>query len=270
MGYTAIVGDRATTTALAVASAWPGDGEVVLVEADPSGGSLAAWLELAPTPSLSTAVATVPTAQRARSTAAERAPNLSSLLQDGGDGLDVLAAPMSGREARRAVEEAGRSLLPALTRLDGPAVLVDGGQLFPGAPLPSAVLLAARIVVCHRQEPASAAAASVRLQRLVETTEALCEPGRPIVVAVIGNEPYPAEEIEAFVLDRLDAAGSTDRPAVRSLAEDPLSAKVLAGRSGMSARRLARRPLLRSAEGLAATIRSIGDRTAAHAGAQGA
>lgn len=267
MGYTAIVGDRTTTTALAVASAWPGDGEIVLVEADPDGGSLAAWLELAPTPSLSTAVATVPDAAGGRTPRDLRSPHLSPLLQDGGDGIGVLVAPMSGREARRAVEESGRNLLPVLAALEGSDVLVDGGRLSPGAPLPPTVRLADRLVVCHRQESASAAASSVRLQRLVETAEALSGLGRPVVLAVIGGTPYPIEEIGAFVSDRLAATGATVRPTVRSLPEDPVSAKVLAGRSGLSARRLARRPLMRAAGELVEALRSIGDGAAIGAGA---
>jgi hypothetical protein len=267
MGYTAIVGDRATTTALAVASAWPGDGGIVLVEADPEGGSLAAWLELAPTPSLSTAVATVPNDPGGRPPGDLRSLNLAPLLQHGGDGIGVLVAPMSGREARRAVEEAGRSLLPVLAGLEGSDVLVDGGRLAAGAPLPSTVRLADRLLVCHRQEPASAAAASVRLQRLVETTDALSELGRPIVLAVIGGAPYPIEEIGSFVLDRLATTGATVRPMVRSMPEDPVSAKVFAGRSGLSARRLARRPLMRAAGELSEVIRSLGDGAAIGAGA---
>jgi hypothetical protein len=55
---------------------------------------------------------------------------------------------------------------------------------------------------------------------------------------------------------------------VRSLADDPVSAKVLAGRSGLSARRLARRPLMRAAEGLAEVIRSLGDGATVGAGAR--
>src|SRR6056297_80546 len=51
-----LVGDVTTTTALALASSWQRD-DVVLVEADPTGGSIAAWLDIAPTPSLSSIVA---------------------------------------------------------------------------------------------------------------------------------------------------------------------------------------------------------------------
>jgi len=40
-----LLGDRTTTTAMALAVAWPGNRPVTLVEADPTGGSLLGWLD---------------------------------------------------------------------------------------------------------------------------------------------------------------------------------------------------------------------------------
>lgn len=257
MGYTAIVGDRATTTTLAVATCWPGDEEVVVVEADPSGGSLAAWLDLAPSPSLSTAVAKH-TAIVDHDTARDPLhwSTLSSMLHPIGVGARVLVAPISGREARRTVEEASRSVLAHLAQRPGHDVLVDCGLLRAGDPLPPGVRLAAQVVLCHRQEPASAGAASVRLQRLAELAEALAATGPPLVLAVIGSEPYGIEEIIGFVDEQLATTGASTRPIGVALADDPLAAAVLAGRSGVSARRLARLPLMRSAAALADAIRT--------------
>ena len=57
MGIVALVGDATTTTAVALASAWSADDEVVVLEFDPSGGSLAAWMDTPAVPTLSTFVA---------------------------------------------------------------------------------------------------------------------------------------------------------------------------------------------------------------------
>lgn len=257
MGYTAILGDRATTTALAVASAWPGDDEVVIVEADPSGGSIAAWLGLSPGPSLSTAVAKCSAvAEDGATREPARWSTLAPMLHRVGVGARVLVAPMSGREARRTVDEATRSVLPFLARRPGSDLLVDCGLVRAGEPLPAAAGLAGRIVLCHRQEVASAAASSVRLQRLVELAESLAATGIPLTLAVIGDHPYGIDEIGDYVDEQLAAAGALVRPAIVGLADDPLAAAVLAGRSGVSARRLARLPLMRSAAALAGALRA--------------
>ena len=56
MTILAVAGDRCSTTAVALAASWPAGDDVLLVEADPSGGDLAAWFDLPVTPSLSTVV----------------------------------------------------------------------------------------------------------------------------------------------------------------------------------------------------------------------
>jgi hypothetical protein len=63
------------------------------------------------------------------------------------------------------------------------------------------------------------------------------------VVAVIGDRPYPADEIAAFV----------DTGAVVAVADDPWAAAVLAGRAGLAIR-LRRSPLMRSLTELAGVI----------------
>ena len=59
MTIVAIVGDCTTTTCVALAAGWPVDDEVLILEADPSGGSLAGWLDTPNSPSLATIVANV-------------------------------------------------------------------------------------------------------------------------------------------------------------------------------------------------------------------
>ena len=45
-----LLGDRTTTTAMALAESWPGSLPVALIEADPTGGSLLGWLDDASAP----------------------------------------------------------------------------------------------------------------------------------------------------------------------------------------------------------------------------
>ena len=56
MSIVAIAGDVSTTTAVALASAWPVGEDILVVEADPTGGDLAAWFDMPVAPSLSTVV----------------------------------------------------------------------------------------------------------------------------------------------------------------------------------------------------------------------
>ena len=104
-------------------------------------------------------------------------------------------------------------------------------------------------VVVHHQAQQSARAAGVRLERLAECFEQLTGGGVEAVLAVIGRAPFDADEIASFV-----GAGAIAAPAVFELADDPLAAAVLAGRSGVSRRRLLRLPLLRSSAALTAFL----------------
>jgi MinD-like ATPase involved in chromosome partitioning or flagellar assembly len=183
----AVVGDCATTTAIAMAAAWPTNDDVVILEADRTGGSLAGWLDMPLTPSLSTIVA--------NGHALDTAPSaawfvVDSMVRRSASGLRFIAAPIRAREASRAIGEASTTILPLIASLAEPTVLADCGRLTPADPLPTAVSLASSIVVIHRQPDASAAAASVRLERLAEVIHDLAPLGVPIALGVIGNRPF--------------------------------------------------------------------------------
>ena len=62
------------------------------------------------------------------------------------------------------------------------------------------------------------------------------------MLGVIGDEPFDVAEIADYVGSKT----ATTIAAAHPIALDPLSASVLAGRSGVSAKRLARLPLARS------------------------
>jgi MinD-like ATPase involved in chromosome partitioning or flagellar assembly len=236
MAIVAVVGDAATTTSVAIAAGWKASADVLLVEADRRGGDLAAWLDLAPAPSLSTLVTATsdPTWE-----AIERHTRLAP------SGLRVLTAPAGAAEAHLAVIESARWVVPVLASVTSPTIIADAGAI----PLTMSdhpyVAAATAIVVVHRQATQSAAAAAVRLRRLGDQVELLSQSAVSVTVALIGSKPF----------DHHDLAGSlVQETAVVALPVDPLSAAVYAGRRGVSPRRLARLPLNRAGSRLASTV----------------
>jgi len=234
----AVAGDTATTTAVALAAGWPADDDAVLVEADPTGGDLAAWFDLPVTPSLSTVVTRVLDGAW---------PDIERHTRLAANGLRLLPAPARAAEAAQAVGESARALVPSLAALRSPVTIADVGRL-PSTPSSNPFVGAASVtVLVHRQATQSAGAAAVRLQRLADQLEGLSSAARTVVVAVVGTRPFAPDEIERFLAD---VGGAS----VVSLPDDPLSAAVFGGRTGVSERRLARLPLMRAARDLAAVV----------------
>jgi hypothetical protein len=238
MTIVAVVGDAATTTALAVAAGWPTENGAVVVEADPSGGTLAGWLDTPVHPSLATLVATIGAGVDQRSAIT----TFDSMIRRTDSGIRFVPNVIRSRAARGAVEEAAVSLIPAIAA-SHTTVLADLGRHAAGLPVPPVVRAAEMVMVVHRQDRASAAAATVRIERLVETVEDLAPSARRMVLAVVGRVPFDAEEIGAFV----DQSVPGSLLATAEVADDPLAAATLAGRAGVSAKRLRRLPLMRSA-----------------------
>lgn len=248
MPIVAVAGDACTTTTVALAAGWPLVDEVLVVEADPTGGDLAAWFGLAPTPSLSTVVTRVP----------DGAWNdVEPLTRLADVGVRLITGPWRAGEAQQAVSESTRAVVPTLAALRSPIMLADTGRLLSNPTLHPFVGGAAVTVVVHRQATQSAAAAAVRLQRLSEAIVQFAESSTHVIVLVVGRRPFDLDEVQAFLVER---CGPCD---VLGLPVDALAASVLAGRAGVSARRLTRLPLMRSAAGAAATIRSTLPRVAA-------
>jgi hypothetical protein len=250
MSLVMISGDCATTTALALTSTWPSPCDPFLIEVDPSGGSLAAWLDLPVTPSISTAVTTVDGWQ-----------DLEPLLRVSESGIRVLPAPVRTREASRSVQQSA-ALLAVVADAPRAVAVADAGCAAGLGTTEDLHRVADLAVVVHRQCTHSARAAAVRVERLAEHVEALEALGVQPVLAVIGSAPFQPVEIAASVLG--------DRPLMLTLAEDPLAAAVLAGRAGVSARRFARLPLVRTARAGAAALNEIliGNQDAAGAAAE--
>lgn len=221
-----------TTLLQALALSWPTERAVLVVEADPAGGDLAARLELPAEPGLVSLAA-----------AGRRGLSAEALLehvQDVGARAGVLVAPPSGRQARSALDLLGDGLAAALDEL-GTDVLVDCGRLDTG-PLPSPARAAEMLVLVARPTVGEVA-------HLAPRADELWHDGCEVGVVLVG-EPgpgtrhlYPAEEV----------AASMAAPVLGTAADDPRTATVLAGHR-RGERVLARSELLRSARHLAACL----------------
>ena len=232
MSLVAVVGDGCTTTALGLAAAWPVGEPCMVAEFDPAGGCLAAWLDVPRSPGLADVVASASPGSWA---------TVRAMSQRSQSGVEVLVAPTRSVEAAAVVLAATTAVLPVLCGLDLPVVVADGGRM--RGPLSALALQAGVVVIAHRQQRGSAAAAALGLERVAETAAQLAARSIPMVVALIGAQPYGVDEVAQFV--RADV--------VVGLADDPWAAAVLAGRAG-SGTRLSRSPLMRSIVELAGVV----------------
>ena len=239
MAIVAVTGDAATTTSIALAVSWPAVDDVLLVEADPKGGDVAAWFDIPVAPSLSNVVTRVLDGSW---------PEVERMTRMTPVGLRVLPAPAGAAEAGQAVAESARSLVMTLAALRTPVVIADVGDMPSTAAAHPFLGMASIAVVVHRQSPQSARAAAVRLQRLSDEITSLSGSVPAVVVAVVGAVPFGPDEVAAFL-----SAGSSVVTVV-ALPNDELAAAVMGGRTGVSPRRLARLPLIRSAQHLANVV----------------
>lgn len=255
MTIIAVTGDAATTAAVALAVGWPTGADVIVLEADPSGGSLAGWLDTPIQPALATIVANVANlANVGAGSARSVLETFTTMTHLSESGVRFVANAVRARPAHRAVEEADVVVLPALAA--GPmTIIADTGTHRSGQPPSPAVRVADVVVITHRQASASPAAATVRIERLVEIVEELAHLDAVIVLAVIGDTPFDPAEIGTFVDESVP---DTVRATV-ALADDPLTAATIAGRTGVSARRLRRLPLMRDASRLAGVLDDLVD-----------
>jgi len=245
-------GDCATTSTLAIAAGWPTSFDEVprtsvVVEADPSGGSLAAWLDTPLSPSLSAVVTALRQTESSGAAASTTKSAIDPMVRRSSSGVRFIPAPFRAREARGVVAEAESVAFPLLEDRDDLVALVEVGRFDP-LKLPGALRSTAFCLVTHRQDSSSASAATVRLERLAETVAALRDTGQRVGLAVIGDTPFGLDEIVEFVAP--DDASWV-------IPVDPLAAAVLAGRSGVSARRLARLPLMRATSEIAADLNTL-------------
>jgi hypothetical protein len=230
-----------TTLGLSLAASWPAERRVLVVEADPAGGTLAAASGWPAEPSL---VSLAAAARRS----GDPALVWEHCHQLPGGGA-VLAGPALGEQARNAVRMLD-SLLGRLGELDGD-VLVDCGRLDPGSPALDLWARAARPVLVCRPRLAD-------LQALASWLEGRQLQSK-VKVVLVGDGPYPDTEItEALglgVLSRLP----WDPDAAEALVSIPASDRPL---------RMA--PLVRSARTLSDQLIAVPGRVSTSADAPAA
>ena len=237
MSLVAVIGNASTTTALAIASSWPRGEEALLAELDPSGGDLAAWLDLSQEPGIASAVSAAPNGSW---------PSIVEHIQTQAGGLQLLVAPIRALEAAAAVREASARLVPTLSALDEPVVIADCGRQN-ASQLAPIVTQAGLVIVTVRQRRMSERSAAAELDRAAELIDALTARNVPVVGIIIGDEPYPFDEVAAYL------AGGGQAVPMLPLAEDPIAAAIMAGRPSGD-RRLRKSRLLETAVPAAAEI----------------
>ncbi|HEX3794638.1 MAG TPA: hypothetical protein VHV57_09065 [Acidimicrobiales bacterium] len=212
-----------TTLALSLAATWPPGHQVLLVEADPAGGTLAAGSGWPAEPSLMSLAAAV------------RRGGEAGLVwehcQELPGGAAVLAGPSSTDHARSALGMTA-GLLGRLGELDAD-VLVDCGRLEPGSAALGLWERADRVVLSVRPRLAD-------LHALAGWLEARPSEGHRLGLVTMGDGPYPDSEIADALGLHVLARLPWDPEAADALVSVPASSREL---------RLA--PLVRAARTLA-------------------
>ncbi|GAA4896068.1 hypothetical protein [Streptomonospora salina] len=226
-----------TTASLALAAAWPEPVPSVLVEADASGGDLAAWRRMPTAPGVAELAATARTDESAIAAAA---PVLGCAQVLAG-GQRVCLAPATADRAAGAIDLLARH--PEVLRAPGAVGVVDAGRLAPRSPaahLAAAADVALLVVADDLAQLKRAQAALPALRTGVEKLGL-------VVTGARTSDAQVQEELGTPVLQRIPT--------------DPRSAAFLRGES--SPARPHRRPLLRSAHRLADELASTAPQASA-------
>lgn len=230
MSVVAVTGSKgapgATTAAVALATAWPGEERAVVVEADPDGGDIAARAGLSVEPGLASLV-----------TACRRGHAPDTLLghtQELACGTRVVVGPPSPDEAAAALSGAA-TLLPALRDARDVPVIVDCGRLAARSPALPLVLDADVLVVVVRPR-------LDQLQHVAARLDGLRAEGSRPVILLVGERPYQPR----------DVARGLDVEVVGVLPDDARGATVTSRGAAMPGSW--RTPLLRAAPPVAAVL----------------
>lgn len=213
----------ATTTALALATVWPADRPVLVVEADPDGGVLAGRRGLAASPGLVDVAA-----------AALKDGRPADHTQPLGTRVDAVVAPADVAQVRAVLAAAGPALWSMLGR-HPTDVIVDCGRLSASSPCADAARAADVTLIVARR----------RIDDVVglrSQVPALGQIGASPQLVLVDDGAYGADAVAA-------AAGA---PLVATLPCDPRTAGALNGETAR--RQLPRVGLLRAARRLVGTI----------------
>jgi hypothetical protein len=219
-----------TTLSCLVASAWPAERQVVLVEDDPSGGDLAARFGLSTKRGWSS--------YTAASRRLEGIEPIGAHVQQLPGGLDVLV----GARSADPVEDLRKvsSLLSSAGSPQGGTwdIIADLGRLLPGERGVELWLeRSAAVAIVLRRDAASILHVHDRAAGL----RSRCQ-GR-VGLVVVGPGPFPSKEIERFI----------ELPVLAELPDDPNAAQIAGGHPG-GASRLSRSLLVLSSKRLATTL----------------
>lgn len=210
-----------TTAAAALAAAGTPEGRTLLVELDPSGGSVQVYTDTPAVPGI------VDVAGRLRrgGSGATLDESVSFLPE----GVPSLLAPTSGLVAASVIESASARWLPSLqgAALD---VVVDAGRWDPGQPGARRIHGADLVALVCRPTMAGVEHSRHLLDRLRDASQ------RPVVAVVVGEQPY----------DPADVAEHLGLPLAGHLAWDPRGMARLW--DGGADRGWFRTPLARSAQ----------------------
>jgi hypothetical protein len=226
-----------TTTALALAAAWPAPRRLV-IEADPSGGDLGAWLGVAPAPGLASLAAAI---------RRDRGPGAAWRHAQGlGSGVSVVVAPAGAEQAAAcltalAAPQAGTGWPEAGG--EEAVVIADCGRLDSRSPAFAVAAQAALTLVLVRPRVSE-------LSHLAERVPGLARAGlrlglllAPAAAGGTGEACYPPGEI----------AATLDVPVEGSLPADPrATAALIASRGELAPSR--RLPLAQAVTALAAAL----------------
>lgn len=217
-----------TTSALALAVTWPEPVPVTVIEADPAGGDLAAWLELPGQPGL------VSLAAAGRRVLDPELFDAHLQAVPGSERVTVLCGPVSAEQAHAALSTLRDRLVDAARQRPG-VVLVDCGRLDPSSPALRAFEQAdARALACR-----PSVAAVHHLQARVRSL-----PVTDVSLLAVGDHPYPPDEL----------ATATGLPLLGALPFDARAADTLGDGPALSPRALARSSLVRAARALAESL----------------
>ncbi|NUP46289.1 MAG: chromosome partitioning protein [Catenulispora sp.] len=209
-----------TTTALALGATWPGGATVVVVEADPSGGDVAAVFGLEREPDL----VSLSAAARTR----HDVQLLTEHAQALPGGLRVVAAPPGAEQATGALGVLARDTAPlwaAAARAEDLVVIVDVGRLDPGSPALALVAAADAAVLVARPSLVEAHSLGKRLDGLIGAAHA----SDTRLHLVLHGEGYPAEQVSE----------SLAFPVTAHLPHDVKAAAILSGAGRGELRRTA-------------------------------
>ena len=211
-----------TTTSVALVGVWPEGRRVLLVEADPWGGMLAARLGLSDHPGL------VSLAAAARHGLDEEL--VWRHAQQAADGVAVIVAPPSPEHCRSALRDLAGPFAAWCNGQDAVDVVVDCGRLTSDPESVPILRHADRVLMVVRPTVDQLRPAALRL-------EGLDRLGVEASLLLVGDIPYGPEEVEE----------SLGVQVTGSVAWDPPAAVTLGGGRGRDVRRS---PLVRSAASL--------------------